>query len=348
MSLVRRVRSRSVAAWLALAMLAAGCSGAGPAAVDSTAPGSTTPTSAGPVTSGSADTGSGDGATERYDFGEPSVEEQQLWFLANRARADPAAEGRRLAAPDDALVKDGLTAFGVDVEQLVADFAGYPVRPPVVWDAALSAAAARHATDQAAERTQAHRGSDGSKPAARVRAAGVAFSVLHENISGYAHSPQFAHDAFAIDWGGPAPTGVQEWPTPGHRFALMSAGVAAPTNAVGMSWVGVASGDDNYGPFVVVQEFARIDGTFVVGTVWADANGDEQFQWGEGVADAEVRVDGGRWLAVTLSGGGYELPLDAGTHTLTFRAPDGRSTQQTVQVGTENVLVNAELTASGG
>lgn len=309
----------------------------------SSSPASTVATTSSPAGSTST-TSAVSGVAQRYDFGTPSPEEQQLWFLANRARADPAAEGRRLAEPAEQLVKDGLVAFGVDTEQLVKDFVGYPARPPLAWNAGLAAAADRHAADQAAARTQEHRGSDGSKPGGRVRAAGVAFTVLHENISGYAHSPEFAHDEFLIDWGGDPPTGVQEWPTPGHRFALLSAGAdATSTNTVGMSWLPVEAGSDNYGPFVVVQEFARVDGIFVVGAVWADSDGDGTFDWGEGVADVEVRVDEGQWFAVTLSGGGYELPVDSGAHTLTFRAPDGRSTEQIVQVGADNVLVNAQL-----
>lgn len=354
---MRRTRARG---WLlVVALSAAGCSDQATSATTATTA-TTGPVSSGglPSSSSAASTstvpasvaGSTSttqaftGAAQRYDFGAPSPEEQQLWFLANRARADPAAEGHRLAEPDEQLVRDGLVAFGVDTAQLMTDFDGYPARPPLAWTEGLASAAARHAADQAAARTQEHRGSDGSKPGARVRAAGVAFTVLHENISGYAHSPEFAHDAFLIDWGGDPPTGVQEWPTPGHRFALLSAGAdATSTNTVGMSWVPVEAGSDNYGPFVVVQEFARVDGIFVVGAVWADVDGDGTLDWGEGVADVEVRVDEGQWFAITLSGGVYELPVDSGTHTLTFRAPDGRSTEQIVQVGADNVLVNAQL-----
>jgi len=331
-----------------LAVVAVGCSSAGGSPGTTTLP-TALPTSvaANPTPTTTTTTSAAAGEFQQYGFGDPSLEEQQLWFMANRARADPPAEGRRLANPADQLVADGLTAFGVDVDQMVKDFAGYPVRPPLAWNAGLATAASRHAADQAKARTQSHAGSDGSKPGARVRAAGVDYTVLHENISGYAHSAEFAHDAFVIDWGGAAPTGVQEWPTPGHRFALMSAGAdASSTNAVGMSWVSVAAGDDNYGPYVVVQEFARVPGLFVVGTVWSDANGDGQFQWGEGVAGVDVRVDGGEWCALTLSGGGYELPVDAGpAHTVTFRAPDGRTVQQRFDVSADNVLVDAELPA---
>ncbi len=277
-----------------------------------------------------------------------------MWFLINRARADPAAEGRRLATLDEPLVQDGIKAFGVDTTQLQTDFAGYSVRPPVAWNPGLATAALRQANDQALHRTQQHRGSDGSTPAARIRAAGVKATSSVENLSSYAHSPIFADAAFQIDWGGKAPTGVQDWPKPGHRFAIMSAdSTLPPTNAVGVAWVAAVAAtattattavDDSFGPFVVVQEFARIKQTFIVGTVWADSNGNGILDPGEGVGSVDVRPDHGHWFTITASAGGYEIPVMAGTtYTLSISAAGYRSTQMRIDVQTENAPADIQL-----
>ena len=284
-------------------------------------------------------------STERFDLGELSTEEQMIWFLVNRARADPAAEGRWLATNTDPLISQGIEAFGVDVEQLIADFDRYPPRPPVAWDRRLAAAAERHATDQATARRQSHAGSDGTRPAQRVRDEGAETSFVVENVSGFVHSPEFGHAAFQIDWGGAPPTGVQEWPTPAHRFAIMSARTdLAPANVVGMSYRPAEAGDDEFGPNVLVQEFARIDATFVVGTVWSDDDGDGTLDLGEGVGDAVVEPEHGGRYTVTASEGGFVLPVTSGeTITMSVSADGFDPVIVEVSVGTENELVDIEV-----
>ena len=283
---------------------------------------------------------------ERFDFGDPSLEEQQLWFLINRARSDPAAEGRWLVSNNVPLVADGIEAFGVDTTQLIADFDSYLPQPPVAWEPRLARAAAVHALDQAAHRTQAHRESSGSRPADRVRAEGVNYSYLAETISSYAHSPEFGHAAFQIDWGGGPPTGVQQWPQPGHRMTIMSADAGRPiANVVGISWLPVVPADDGYGPNVVVQEFARIDDTFIVGTVWTDSNGNGVLDFGEGLDSVKVVADSGPWYTITASAGGYVLPVSqATTYTITVIRQGHPTVQRQVSVDSENVLLNIEIT----
>jgi hypothetical protein len=292
-----------------------------------------------------SDGDSSDKAMQRFDFGDPSPEEQQIWFLVNRARSDPPAEGRWLANTDDQLVSEGIKAFGIDVTQLVADFDEYTPQPPVAWDPRLARAAARHAADQAVHRTQEHREQNGSQPADRVRTEGVKSTYLAETISGHVHSPVFGHAAFQIDWGGPPPTGVQDWPKPGHRMAIMSADPGRPvTNAVGMAWLPVST-DDGFGPNVLVQEFARIDETFIVGTVWTDRNGNGTLDFGEGLDAVKVVPNQGPWYARTASEGSYALPVTQGTYTISVTRAGYTTVHRQVNIGTENALVNIELTA---
>ena len=247
----------------------------------------------------------------RYEFGDPSAEEQQLLWLANRARSDPTGEGAWLIATGDQRIGDAIEAFAVDTALVTTDFAAYPTRPPLAWNIHLAVAAKRHALDQAQAHSQSHRGTDGSRPMERVRATGLQTDFLVENVDGYVHDPVYAHAAFQIDWGGPAPSGVQEWPTPGHRMAIMSAAPNANVaNVVGMSWVSAPNPtDDHYGPFVVVQEFGKTDEAFIVGTVWRDANGNNFYDIGEGAEGVEVHPDRGDWYAVTASAGGFQIPL---------------------------------------
>jgi uncharacterized protein YkwD len=297
------------------------------------------------VTATSCDSNVSPPRGQRYEFGDPSTEEQQLWFLTNRARADPAGEARRLLNTGDRLVEDGLTAFGVDRNQLLADFDGYVAQPPVIWDAQLAQAAARHGKDLAETRSQGHRDADGSRPNGRVRDTGSKAANVFETVASFAHSTIFAHAAFLIDWGGPPPTGVQEWPKPGHRMAILSAlPDQVVSNAVGMSWLAVDPGDDKFGPNVVVQEFARVPGLFIVGTVWADANGNDVFDLGEGVGGVEVRLDRGDWYTVTATAGGYEIPVEgAQSFTIAFRAAGRSVVNQQVVLDRDNVLVNLQL-----
>ena len=47
----------------------------------------------------------------------------------------------------------------------------------------------------------------------------------------------------------------------------------------------------------------------LTGVAYHDANGNGQYDPGEGVAGATVTMDGGAYYAVTSASGGYALPL---------------------------------------
>src|SRR5262249_6674609 len=101
-------------------------------------------------------------AAVSYSHGDPSAEEQLLLEMINRARANPPAEGLRLRSTTDPDVVSGNLFFHVDLDQLVADFAGYPARPPLAFNASLIASARGHSQDMADNNFQGHNGSDGS------------------------------------------------------------------------------------------------------------------------------------------------------------------------------------------
>src|SRR4051794_37708669 len=99
-------------------------------------------------------------AQTQYSHGNPTGEEQYMLELINRARANPTAEGQRLANSGDPSVQLGIDYFGVNMDKLRRDFASYAVRPPLAMNTKLVAAARRHSRDMAGKNFQSHTGSD--------------------------------------------------------------------------------------------------------------------------------------------------------------------------------------------
>lgn len=90
----------------------------------------------------------------RVDMGRQEFEARML-ALVNRARAVPRRCGGK----------------------------PFAAAPPVVWNAVLEQAAARHADDMAQKNYFSHTGHDGSTPAQRVTQAGYSFRATGENIA---------------------------------------------------------------------------------------------------------------------------------------------------------------------
>lgn len=270
-----------------------------------------------------------DAKVRQWDFGNPSPEAQHALYLINRARTDPAAEGERLVRTTDPTSVLAIEAFKVDTATVVSDFSSYKASPPLAFNAQLAQAAVAQATDQAAHRTQSHLGSDGTKPRDRILATGLAARAIGENLASYVTSASEAHESFQIDWGGPPPSGVQNWPDPKHRQNIMATGsTSARFDSVGIAFVTAAdepqasdamkpiAGDPPYGPIVAVQEFASTGKRFAVGTVYSDANSNGAFDSGEGIAGVTVTPRDGSYQATTASDGAYSVPIDTERSTI--------------------------------
>lgn len=80
-------------------------------------------------------------------------------------------------------------------------FATYAAAPALAWNAKLAIAAQAHSLDMASHSLFSHTGSDGGSVAERASAAGYAWSMLGENISG---GQAGADDAIAIWLSSPA------------------------------------------------------------------------------------------------------------------------------------------------
>ena len=272
----------------------------------------------------------------------PDGNEQEMLWLMNRARQNPAEEGRRLAVSSDPDIADAIDYFNVDLEVLQAEFNGYAAKPPAAFDARLYEAALVHTHDQIARDT-----SDHLHHFDRIDDQGFQYRRVRGNVFSYVDSALYAHAGFNINWGGGDGTGMQEGR--GHRQALMSLD-GAYTN-VGISFVAENNPATNVGPFVVVGNYAeaRENGTdhfnrFLVGTVWQDMDGDGDFDGGEGISGITVRPDRGTYYAITSAGGGYAIPIMAeGRYFVSFTGEGVPAATLQTQVGASSILLDYRI-----
>ena len=256
-----------------------------------------------------------------YSQGDPSNDEQYLLQLLNRARQDPVGEGQRLAAWLNLPAQAGLVAeYNVSASQIASAFAAIPATPPLAFNADLIAAARGHSQDLApldgnSPDGNDHDGTDGSTPYSRVAATGFpsTYDFGAENFMPGAQTDYETHAAFLIDWG---------VASLGHRINAMSINCSDGVNMVGIGVAIKPSSVDTANPLVTTEDFAS-PGLSVVGltvtdadtpamltgVVYQDANGNGQYDPGEGVAGITVAMNGGAYYAVTSASGGYAFPL---------------------------------------
>lgn len=255
-----------------------------------------------------------------YSHGNPTADEQYMLELINRARANPTAEGIRLAGATDIYAQAAISYFGVDLARLKREFASYPTRPPVAMNAQLLAAARRHSNDMGKKNFQSHTGSDGSSISQRISQAGFEANIMNESIySNLVSTPFYAHVGLNIDWGSGS-GGTQ--PGLGHRMNIMNFGNTV-FREVG---IGVAertgSSADKFGKFSITQNFANASVTrfFLLGVAYNDVNRNGICDPGEGLAGIKVTPSVGSYYAVTTASGGYAIPfaLSPGDGTVTF------------------------------
>ena len=269
----------------------------------------------------------------------PNGDEQMLVWLMNRARQDPEAEGIWLAETDESDIAFGRGYFGVNTEDLKADFALLDPKPPAAFDARLYEASRLHSEDLIARDAQDH---DGQFD--RVYASGFNSGGGRVSVFAYGDSALNVHGALNIDWGF-TETGVQD--PPGHRYAIMGVPIGNnPLSNVGFAMVTETDPLTDVGPYVFSG--AYISGgsgehnRFIVGTVWSDLNNNERYDPGEGLSNVTVATDLGDYHAITGEAGGYAIPITApGTYTVTFSCGDLEDHAiASVDVDSESVLVD--------
>ncbi|MGD9365293.1 MAG: SdrD B-like domain-containing protein [Desulfobacteraceae bacterium] len=278
----------------------------------------------------------------------PDGNEQQLMWFMNRARANPSQEGAWLAATGDPDVEDAIDTWEVDLTVLQNEFDTYDAKPPAAFDVRLYNAARDHAEALIARDSQDHLGqfeliNDYNFYYYQARA--VVFS--------YTLHPLFGHAGFNIDWGPDDGDGTGMQPDRGHRMAIMS--VDGEYTNVGYAMVPEFDPDTGVGPLVTTGDFCMANpgyadhyNRFLVGTVWQDANGNDQYDPGEGMGGITVMPDSGTYFAITANSGGYAFPiLSAGTYEVTFSGFGiTPAISRTSVVGGESVLLDLKYSGS--
>ena len=280
------------------------------------------------------------GAQTLYSFGNPTADEQLYIELINRARANPAAEGARLAAITDPAVLKAYTQHGVNLTKMQNEFSLIGPQPPVAPNAKLTTAARGHSLWMLNNATQSH---DETNPpntiGQRLTAAGYIWSSYGENIFAYSNDPAYGHAGFEVDWG-PGPDGMQ---TPrGHRDTIHSSSF----REIG---VGVLLGrNSTVGPEIVTQDFGTqtTGGYFGSGVAYYDLNTNDFYDRGEGIAGLTVNVAGATNYCQTAIGGGWVVPLPtaAASRTTTFSGLGISQTRTLVVPTSKNAKADMKLT----
>ncbi|MDX2109020.1 MAG: carboxypeptidase-like regulatory domain-containing protein [Verrucomicrobiota bacterium] len=283
------------------------------------------------------------------DGSHPDGNEQQMLWLMNRARVNPAAEGEWLANGADGESTNAMTAFKVNKEVLKAEFNSYPATGPAAFEARIYEASRAHSEYLISTDSQSH---DGQLE--KLEASGFTFESARVSVFSFAKNPIYAHAAFNIDWGNNA-DGMQTGR--GHRLAIMSLTtnngsiVAGDYANVGIVILPDNNSLTNVGPMVVSIAYCKAaywitDGSqfnrYLVGTVWRDINENNRYDPGEGLNGVKVQPNNGAYYATTGVAGGYAIPMPvAGDYEVTYSGgalPSARTVS--VSVGAVSALLD--------
>ncbi|CDH46426.1 hypothetical protein [Candidatus Contendibacter odensensis] len=276
----------------------------------------------------------------------PNGDEQALVWLMNRARRDPAAEGRWLATEPNSDVASGRSYFQVNTNLLQSEFASYAAKPPAAFDARLYQAAKMHSDDLISRDAQDH-----NQQFDQITAAGFRFTLARGSVFSYATSALNTHAAWNIDWGPGDGSGMQ--PGRGHRMGLMA--IDFDYTNVGLAAVAETNPATAIGPLVVTGNYcyATENGVdqfnvFLVGTVWQDKDKNGRYDPGEGYGNVMVQPSQGTYYAMTAAGGGYAIPVTAsGALTVNFSGGGVPSASRNVTVSGSSVLLDYQIDAAG-
>ncbi|MFL6590435.1 MAG: CAP domain-containing protein [Chthoniobacterales bacterium] len=285
--------------------------------------------------------------SQLYSIGSPTNDEQYYLELINRARANPTAEGIRLATTTDSSVQGAYSALGVNLVLMQSQFALIPPAAPLSMNSTLLTAARAHTQNMLQNNYQGHTGPDGvlTTRLASYTAVNGNWSI-GENVYAYSKSVWYGHAGFQVDWGGTAATGGMQSP-PGHRENIHS----ATFREIGVGVVlGSNGGSTGVGPQLVTQDFGTQGGLlpFVTGVVYRDLNGNGFYDPGEGLSGVTVTIPNSNYYAVTASSGGYSVPVPGnGSYPVTFSGGGVPTTQKTATVvGGQNVKTDYVVTGS--
>jgi uncharacterized protein YkwD len=270
-------------------------------------------------------------AGTKYSHGNPTNAEQYILELINRGRADPKAEGERIAASKDADLLQAISSWKIDINKVKAEFATYPKRPPLAFHEKIIDAARGHSDWMVETGIQDHTGRNGSSPFQRMNAAGyTGWSSAGENIFKDAVNLWYGHCGFQIDWG------TENQATLGHRRNIMNFdGEVYREIGVGIT--------QHSGSYAITEDFGNRGINFIVGVVYKDNNNNGFYDMGEGLPGVTITPSKGTYYAVTSSSGGYAIPVQDVTGSVTVEASGGglgAIVTKNISLSGENVKVD--------
>ena len=269
----------------------------------------------------------------------PSGAEQELLWLINDARSDPAAAGEFLATSNNPAIAGDRDGFNVNTTVLQNEFDTYSAKQPLAYDIRLSDAAEVHAQDLIDRDAE-----DSTGQFQRVADAGFQTTDVNGNVYSNAENALNAHARFAIDWEDGGTNGVAD----GRPARALTMSLDTEWTNVGLSILAEDDPGTSNGPNVVVENFAIASqaqdhfNQFIVGTIWEDLNANNRYDDGEGIDNVRVSPNIGDYFARTGEAGGYSIPItEPGDYELTIVGPDF-STVRNVTIDGDSVLVNVE------
>ncbi len=303
----------------------------------------------------------------------PSDAEQFMLELVNRARSDPAAEGRRLVAlaQSDPLIR--AASAGWDLNAFTRAISAYAPMPPLAFNPRLIEAARAQDVSMLRMNSQRHAPAGFlTDPRVAVAADGQGYYDVTnaswstgENIFAFSHNVNglsavdyvnYFHAGFLIDWGNPsfghlandlAPGPGGAGPSTHYPYSEVGIGLlenAVPTEPPDPNPPEPGNAGQNVGPDLITQEFGwrSTADADLTGTFFVDAARTGFYAPGEGLGGVTIRAVGrgglGTFQTQTWPSGGYTLPLPAGTYDVTASGGSlASSRKQVVAIGRDNV-----------
>lgn len=252
---------------------------------------------------------------------EPTPEETLILEYINRGRADPPAEGARIASA-------GRKYTGIDLKMFRKEMDQIKPSAPLVFNLDLLKAARRHAhyqilNGQGHDEIPGKKGFTGKDPGERVKVVGYGYQGVAENVFVDGRSPWHAHGEFIVDRGDDGTGGMQ--PGRGHRVNVFG----DTFREYGGSYLPHSSKAS------VTQVFGtRGGGRFAGGVAYVDRNKDGFYDIGEGMGG--IQMTGGGKTVKTWKSGAYCLAIGRGKVAITAAYNDHKYTK-TLPAGPDNV-----------
>jgi hypothetical protein len=234
----------------------------------------------------------------QYSHGDPTVLEQQMLEMVNRARMNPTQEGIILDSVNTWYSNDARARKPSFFTNLRAQFASYPAVAPLAFNSKLIQSARAHSQDMITRNFFSHINPSGQDPTARAAAVGYDVGV-GENIDGGGASSAediwMSHFGFMVDY-----DNIDTTNPLGHRQNILT----STYSEIGIGVAGARSGGK------ITQDFGGPARSYILGVAYSDANGNGAYDPVEAIGGITVRPDSGNWFAVTSSSGGFAIPID--------------------------------------